>query len=243
MTTSVTRAHTCPAAIIATIVSALWLGACAGAVKEGTGAPVPARQDSEVSVIADTDETIWPNPVERTYVRMSTLRNLINGFEARNGSLPQDLEALSTPDHVLPHRMTHDAWNTRISLLRRGSDYELRAAGPDRVTDTDDDLVLRLAEEVPVVHRDSVETTHTRLGSLQLLISLYRYRTGKLPATVQELERAGLNPFLGVLDAWGNTIRYTLTQSDFELRSGGPDGQFGTADDVVLQGLVEIPPH
>lgn len=242
---SPTHTHGHPVAIPLTVIMLL-LSACTGSLKRDPRAIMPeprVPQDSGTVVMVDTDETIWPNPVERTYVRMSTLRNLLNDYEARIGVLPDELSALSSSGTLLPDESTRDGWGNPIVLFRTGTDYELRAAGPDRIAGSADDLVLRRAGEIPVVARDSIATTHTRLKSLQLLISLYRDRRGEFPDNIQELEQAGLRPFLGVVDAWGRPIRYTRTESDVELRSAGPDGEIGTGDDLVLPGLVTIPQH
>ena len=240
-----THTHGHPVAIPLTVIMLL-LSACTGSPKRDPRAIMPepqVRQDSGTVVMVDKDETIWPNPVERTYVRMSTLRNLLNDYEARTGVLPDELTALSSSGTLLPDESARDGWGNPIVLFRTGTDYELRAAGPDRIAGSADDLVLRRTEEMPVVARDPGATTHTRLKSLQLLISVYRYRTGEFPDDIRALERAGLRPFLGVVDAWGNPIRYFPPGSDVELRSAGPDGEMGTSDDLVLVGLVTIPQH
>lgn len=39
--------------------------------------------------------------------------------------------------------------------------------------------------------------------------------------------------FYGCVDAWGNPLRFTRQTSSYELRSSGPDGKFGTEDDIV----------
>jgi len=38
-------------------------------------------------------------------------------------------------------------------------------------------------------------------------------------------------------DAWGREYRYTPLRTDYELRSAGADGQFGTSDDIVVSRL------
>lgn len=38
-------------------------------------------------------------------------------------------------------------------------------------------------------------------------------------------------------DAWGNPYQYQLTRLNLELRSLGPDGEYGTDDDIVMTQL------
>jgi hypothetical protein len=41
---------------------------------------------------------------------------------------------------------------------------------------------------------------------------------------------------MGLLDAWGRAIQYEkISDSAFRLKSAGPDGEFGTADDIVKE--------
>lgn len=212
--------------------AALLLGASSAAAQAGSAPSAPV-------VIADRDENIWPDPVERTYVRLSTLRNIIETFERTHGRLPETLAELSVPDPV-PAWMRHDAWNNALLLSRgAGADFELRAPGPDGVPNTADDHVLRRGQEVPRSpgRHDPVRDTRITMESIQRLVRVYRERTGRLPDGIEELQPAGLRPYLSVVDAWERPIRYTRSGDEVELRSAGPDGAHGTADDVVLRGV------
>ncbi|MGB9906698.1 MAG: hypothetical protein ACPLRR_04840 [Candidatus Saccharicenans sp.] len=56
---------------------------------------------------------------------------------------------------------------------------------------------------------------------------------GRVPDSLRELQ-AGRSYGLSLTDGWGRNIRYQkLSETEFELRSAGEDGQFDTEDDVV----------
>jgi hypothetical protein len=59
------------------------------------------------------------------------------------------------------------------------------------------------------------------------------------PASVSDFAApvAGV-PWLSTCDPWGHRVRISRQDREFELRSAGPDGVFGTADDVVKTGLA-----
>jgi len=48
-------------------------------------------------------------------------------------------------------------------------------------------------------------------------------------------------PWLSTCDPWGHRIRLSRSDREYELRSAGPDGAFGTADDLVRTGLAARP--
>jgi hypothetical protein len=73
-------------------------------------------------------------------------------------------------------------------------------------------------------------------------IALYKHQHGRLPKTFAEIPKGQRVPFAPVdywgrpTDTWGKPLDYTVNDDGtFELRSAGPDGQFGTADDIVLK--------
>jgi hypothetical protein len=73
-------------------------------------------------------------------------------------------------------------------------------------------------------------------------IALYKHQHGRLPKTLDEIpkgQRIAFSPFDvwgRPIDTWGKPIAYTVNDDGtFELHSAGPDGQFGTADDIVLK--------
>ena len=91
------------------------------------------------------------------------------------------------------------------------------------------------------------KTTEVQLQSLKDNIKLYRLKTNQMPDTLDALVNGPSDatakakfgqPIIESIpkDAWSNDIKYTLNGSSFELRSGGPDGQTGNDDDVVVNG-------
>lgn len=119
----------------AVILIALGLG-CSRARPPET-APTPAPP-------SDTDRELFPNPVDRTEVRMGAVRRLIDLHLARTGALPGSL------DDVLPREpksqwvidYEHDAWEHRFRYRRAGTDYELTSCGPDGQCGTADDITV-----------------------------------------------------------------------------------------------------
>ncbi len=70
-----------------------------------------------------------------------------------------------------------------------------------------------------------------------MYVMVYHDRTGRLPETLDDLVRAGLEPTVGLEDGWGRRLRYLRVGDSFELRSAGADGEFDTSDDYVLEEL------
>lgn len=78
-----------------------------------------------------------------------------------------------------------------------------------------------------------VKLTRANLESLSREVLTYASEGEGLPETLQALRR--FHPTAGALpDAWGRPIRYEkLSDASFRLCSAGPDGVFGTEDDIV----------
>ena len=89
--------------------------------------------------------------------------------------------------------------------------------------------------EVEKFGRTRMELTKVNMGQLEKTIEYYVAAEGSVPADLKELFTSRL---VGgdTSDAWGRPIRYEkLSDSDFRLTSAGPDGRFGTKDDIVVQ--------
>ena len=79
-----------------------------------------------------------------------------------------------------------------------------------------------------------IELTKVNLETMAREIQSYAAEAeGNLPETLEAMRR--LHPAAAAAaDAWGRRIRYErLSDSGFRLRSAGPDGAFGTGDDLV----------
>ena len=77
---------------------------------------------------------------------------------------------------------------------------------------------------------DPRDRTAVHLGALSHALQAYAQEHGELPATL-----AAVPPPLNRADEWGGEIRYHRDGPVFSLRSAGPDRQFGTPDDIVIE--------
>lgn len=91
-------------------------------------------------VLGDTEETLWPDPVERQAVRLRTLRPRIQEYVAKTGSLPEAIRDLESDPKAVD--LLRDVWGQPIVYVRSGSAYELRSSGPDRQLGTPDDIIV-----------------------------------------------------------------------------------------------------
>lgn len=92
-----------------------------------------------------------------------------------------------------------------------------------------------LQTEVDQYAKMKVTLTGANLDALARVILEYATGDQGLPEDLKQLERS--RPLgSGIVDAWGRPIRYEkLSDSSFRLSSSGPDGVFGTADDIVKE--------
>ena len=100
-------------------------------------------------------------------------------------------------------------------------------------------VVVSTKNRVP---KTQVAATRMSIQGLATAIDAYEVDNGRFPPTLQALvtkttEQNWNGPYVqnGKLptDPWGNQVQYTLREDSYELRSGGPDGQVGTADDIT----------
>jgi hypothetical protein len=89
-----------------------------------------------------------------------------------------------------------------------------------------------LKTEVDQFVRTKIELTRANLATLEGVITGFVASEGRAPADLAELQR--LQPATtGLIDAWGREIKYEkISDSSFRLISAGPDGTFGTTDDI-----------
>ena len=82
------------------------------------------------------------------------------------------------------------------------------------------------------------------LKALEYWVLRHRLDTGKLPATLKSLmTNDGVEKWRGpyisnsnaLVDLWGNDYVIESGGAGFALKSGGPDGQLGTEDDISLE--------
>lgn len=77
-----------------------------------------------------------------------------------------------------------------------------------------------------VLSGDSVKRLRAAgdIDALRFGAEVYKYRTGSFPADLSQIGKT--------IDAWGNAYRYSSKKNTLTIISAGPDGRFGTPDDV-----------
>ncbi|SOD03413.1 Type II secretion system (T2SS), protein G [bacterium JGI 053] len=81
------------------------------------------------------------------------------------------------------------------------------------------------------------------METLRWLITLYLEERGAVPERLDDAFPPGPETRWTTYshDAWGNHYRYARVGTDYELRSAGADGRFGTPDDIVATRLKGTP--
>ena len=108
-------------------------------------------------------------------------------------------------------------------------------------------LAMVGASIAPRFSKAQVEETQARMREIRTAISEYTSTHGRLPRSLEEICAIGTpctlmpmsNNRVGLLDAWGRPFVYSVPEGEYELRSVGPDGIAGTADDFVFRPSVE----
>ncbi len=97
--------------------------------------------------------------------------------------------------------------------------------------------VLRLGGQGEVARREATRGTIATIGTA---IQLYGLSHSGLPDTLEDLTVSANEDVEAPLDknslfdAWGQPIQYKkISKVKYELRSGGPDKQVGTEDDLT----------
>lgn len=99
--------------------------------------PDTAQSNSDVAVV-DTEETLEPDTLRRSWDRMYVVRRRILQFAQRQGTLPTQLSEIMYSDDFINYAC--DAWNSPLHYVTRASRFEVRSAGPDRRLGSVDDL-------------------------------------------------------------------------------------------------------
>ena len=91
------------------------------------------------------------------------------------------------------------------------------------------------------VGQSQVAAARAGVGAISTAIDLYETDNGKLPESLQNLITKGSEPNWngpyirkaeGLKDPWGAEYQYTKQGNVYVVASAGPDGSFGSADDV-----------
>ncbi|HPC57977.1 MAG TPA: type II secretion system major pseudopilin GspG [Kiritimatiellia bacterium] len=91
------------------------------------------------------------------------------------------------------------------------------------------------------VGQSQVSAAKASIGAIGTAIDLYETDNGRLPESLNNLMTKGSEPnwngpYLrkaeSLKDPWGNDFQYTKQGNVYTVASAGPDGSFGSADDV-----------
>ena len=91
------------------------------------------------------------------------------------------------------------------------------------------------------VAQSQVNAAKAAIGAISTAVDLYETDNGRLPDSLQNLITKGSEPnwqgpYLrkaeSLKDPWGNEFQYTRQGNVYSVVSAGPDGSFGTGDDV-----------
>lgn len=136
-----------------------------------------------------------------------------------------------------------------VVAVQRG-DETLRA--PARFGDSDVVLVLEAAEGewaltgmemgeqyYAIEEIEAIQETTRLLETVSDALSEYQAANGEFPQAddlvgLRELVPEHYPADAGFEDAWGSGLRYRLQEDAYTLTSDGPDGEPGTADDVIV---------
>jgi hypothetical protein len=92
-----------------------------------------------------------------------------------------------------------------------------------------------------IAHHSCGGPAKTEIAELRVLaiveaLNMYQIDHDSCPATRDDLIVGGYLPASFLVDAWGRSVAYWCTDEDNGATSAGPDGLFGTADDIVSPG-------
>jgi len=89
----------------------------------------------------DTENVLYPEPVERTAFRARTLSIVIGEFYATRHRLPETMTEIIAAG--ASPMLTQDAWGRPLLYRREGSSFVIQSVGPDGVPTTADDITIR----------------------------------------------------------------------------------------------------
>ena len=91
------------------------------------------------------------------------------------------------------------------------------------------------------VGMSQVKAAEASIKNIRLAINMYEVDNGKYPDSMQNLITKGSEinwngPYLDKAeipkDPWGNEFQYSKQGNQYTVASAGPDGSFGTGDDI-----------
>jgi len=100
-------------------------------------------------------------------------------------------------------------------------------------------VVIVGASTSPPAYQYPGIVTHSRMANLNTLISAHQKAGEPVPVTMQAMRAAWDLTTDDIQDAWYRNLE--LRTEPYEIVSAGPDGQFGTRDDLVASAEVHGP--
>jgi len=142
-------------------------------IGDGSGVGMPAETSSYRRPVSDTDLELWPDPRDRTSVRLERLLGILEQFSAREGRIPRTLAEAIPAVRFDAMILDPDGWGTSFRYIPAAHDFDLRSAGPDRQFDTGDDVVTSRFRPPPNLRAAQGEegTGGRRFGSQRCLYS------------------------------------------------------------------------
>jgi hypothetical protein len=83
---------------------------------------------------------------------------------------------------------------------------------------------------------DRVRPAELRVFAIVEALNMYQIVNDSCPTTRDDLIAGGYLSASSLVDPWGRSIAYWCTDEDNGATSAGPDGLFGTSDDVKSPG-------
>lgn len=84
-----------------------------------------------------------------------------------------------------------------------------------------------------------ITATRTSIAEIEKAAQIYSMKhNGKLPNSIEDLTQStdtteGLLKEGNITDAWGTEFQFTKSGKKIKITSAGPDGEFGTEDDLT----------
>jgi hypothetical protein len=155
-------------------------------------------------------------------------------------------DATLVPDDIQVQRIVTELGDRAVAetTVRMAFQFERAATGEWQI------VAARLGDRqwidvdglLAAIDAQNAEATRASLERLSAGIAEYRRQNGALPEagsdrTVADLLHPMFMSDLVRVDAWGASIVYEVGGDGYRLRSPGPDGQAGSADDIVVSGV------
>jgi hypothetical protein len=146
---------------------------------------------------------------------------------------------ITSSRYQVPYQQAYDDWRTereRVDL-----EYVALPAAPFEDAVRKDELTrVAIGKQVELLSR--VTNAAATLRRVRAKIDSHKTAKGTWPTELSELGTAA-QPFVVRDDPWDNALQYEVEGDEIDLRSAGPDGSFGTADDVTTATQEQLDTH